>query len=172
MALRPLELKAKNGTVLLGFLCVFPSLAQSVWSGSNDEKGKCLNISKGPMALCLCLAAGALWIHPWVDIWVGLASCVLWRKWFPQKNQRLWVLLRCSGQVPQVQESWNVWARKDGNVYHFLYAHPSSPCFNSEDMRHRECNKEKWGWPHQEHTSTNCKLRLQSDDPILSRERP
>ena len=59
MALRPLELKAKNGTVLLGFLCVFPSLAQSVWSGSNDEKGKCLNISKGPMALCLCLAAGA-----------------------------------------------------------------------------------------------------------------
>lgn len=43
MTLRLLELKAKNETVLLGFLCVIPSLAQSVWSGSNDEKGKCLN---------------------------------------------------------------------------------------------------------------------------------
>ena len=59
MTLRLWELKAKNGTVLLGFLCVFPSLAQSVWSGSNDEKGTCLSMSKGPMALCLCLAAGA-----------------------------------------------------------------------------------------------------------------
>lgn len=67
-----------------------------------------------------------------------------------------------------MQESWDVWARKDGNVYHFLHTLPPiSLLFNNEDMRCGDRNEEKWGVASSRTHHTNCSLLLLSDDLVL-----
>lgn len=73
---------------------------------------------------------------------------------FPRGNQRdAGSYQAVFGQVYQMRESLNVWARKDDNVHHHLHALPSSPHFYDEDIDVERVMRRKEEWACQEHTA-------------------